>query len=278
MDYQIIHSTPGRFRFLIPRLATDPDYVQKLQGSVESIKFVTEVRINPWAKSLVVSYKTRIISSEVVQKHLIGAIEQADSPAPPLSKESPTPTSLPKKNPTPTSPPSVSAPAISQEKSNEASKALIEEKYLISLPQQFTPEEDPWDSDSKSDIIAPPATESGDGEMVPLKPEAMAIETSLDKESKPKDKEEKETVSSLSTAALAKRLQVASQTLTRYRSKPNFLSGRKLKIQKEFLGVTILNLRPFIGLFLLPIVLRQPKKLRPTWTFSNFLATIVESR
>jgi hypothetical protein len=229
MDYQIIHSIPGRFRFFIPRLGTDPDYVQKLQGLLESIKFVTEVRINPWARSLIVSYKKRIISSEAVEKHLVSAIEQADSPAPSVSKENLTLNSLPKKNPTPTSSPSVSKPNLNQEQLKETSKIVTEEKHLANIPQQFPIEEDPWDLESKSNTISQPATKPVDEEMVSLKQKDVSNEIFSDSKSKPKEKEEKEIVMSLSTAALAKRLQVAHQTITRNRSKPNFMEWTQAK-------------------------------------------------
>lgn len=228
MDYQIIHSIPGRLRFLIPRLATDPNYVQKLQGLVESIKFVTEVRINAWAKSLVVSYKSHLISSDAIQKHLVNAIEQADLSAPFLSRESPIPISLPKKNLTPISSPSVSQPPINKETSHEGSQAVTEEAHSTSTSQKFAIE-DPWDADSKSDSISSPATEPVYQEIVPLKQEASSIESNPARENKPKNKEKKETVSTLSTKALAKRLQVAYQTLTRNRSKPNFVEWTQAK-------------------------------------------------
>jgi Heavy metal associated domain 2 len=256
MDYQIIHNVPGRIRILIPQLATDPDYVQRLQGLVESIEFVTEARINPWAQSLVVSYKIRIISSEAIQKHLFNAIEQADSSATvssvsqekptatyppsvsePVSQEKSTPTYPPlvsepvsQEKSTPTYPPLVSEPAIEQEKSNEASEAILEEEHLTTVAQKFAIEEDPWEADLKSDSTSPSVTEPADEEIMPLKhEEIVSIETPPAMQSEPESKEQKEALSSLSTAALAKRLQVASQTLTRNRSKPNFVEWTQAK-------------------------------------------------
>jgi hypothetical protein len=76
MDYQIVHSIPGRIRVRIPLLAEDTDYAYKLQSSIELIKYVSEVRINAWARSLVVSYKIKAISSEAFQEQLIHTIVQ----------------------------------------------------------------------------------------------------------------------------------------------------------------------------------------------------------
>jgi Heavy metal associated domain 2 len=235
MDYQIIHNIPGRIRFLIPRLVADPDYVQRLQGLVESIKFVTEARINPWAKSLIVSYKTRAISHDVIQKHLIVVIEQAEASAPSVSQEKPTATPSPsvpnsaiEEKPTSKTSPPVSHSAIEQKTSNEAAKTIPQEEPPTSISQKFVLAEDPWDEDSKSNETSPSVTESADEEMVPLKQEVASIETPPAKESQLENKKEK-AVSSLSTAALAKRLHVASQTLTRNRSKPNFVDWTQAK-------------------------------------------------
>jgi hypothetical protein len=79
MDYQIVHSIPGRIRVRIPQLAEDTAYACKLQNLIESIKYVSEVRINAWARSLVVSYKIKAISSEVFQEQLIHTIAQASA-------------------------------------------------------------------------------------------------------------------------------------------------------------------------------------------------------
>jgi cation transport ATPase len=147
MDYQFIHSIPGRFRILIPQLATDPDYARKLQGFLESISFVTEVRVNMWAQSLVVSYKTNTLSTEAVQKQLVTAIKKAD----------PSTTSQPKKTLTPTSSPSVLKPASDREESSR-------EKELSSKPQQHPIVDDLWnlersDSNAKLNPIAESASE-----------------------------------------------------------------------------------------------------------------------
>jgi hypothetical protein len=231
MDYQIVHNIPGRFRILIPRLATDPDYVQRLQGLVESINFVTEVRINPSARSLVVSYKTRTISSEMVQKCLINAIEQADPSTSHRPKETSTPVSPPvaskptaKKNSQgieeeqhlTTSTSFVSELATSDKNLDENSKTDEEEKPFTSNPKQFEVEEDPWETDTVSSSLPVSTTQKNKS----LERETTTVKTKPDKENK---------VSSLSTAALAKRLQVTSQTLTRYRSKQNFVEWAQAK-------------------------------------------------
>lgn len=76
MDYQVIHTTPGRLRIRIPLLATTPEYAGSLQAAVESLNFVTSVRINPAASSVVVQYDTVATSLAEAQSALIAAIEQ----------------------------------------------------------------------------------------------------------------------------------------------------------------------------------------------------------
>jgi cation transport ATPase len=67
----------GRCRIRVPRLADDLEFAQTLSGLLESLQFVTEVRINPVASSLIVSYKASAVKSENVQEHLLTCIEQA---------------------------------------------------------------------------------------------------------------------------------------------------------------------------------------------------------
>jgi Heavy metal associated domain 2 len=158
MDYQFIHSIPGRFRILIPQLATDPDYARQLQGFLESINFVTEVRINMWAQSLVVSYKTNTLSTEAVQKQLVKAIEKAD----------PSTTSPAKKTLTPIPFHSVMKPTINRENS-KTSKAIVGEQELSSTPRPNPIVDDPWDSDlkAKPDSFNTPIAESASEEQKP---------------------------------------------------------------------------------------------------------------
>ncbi|MGV0027525.1 P-type ATPase [Phormidesmis priestleyi] len=58
MNYQVVHSTVGRFRFRVPQLAWDAEFANQLNGFVQSLESVTQVRINPAAASLIVCYKT----------------------------------------------------------------------------------------------------------------------------------------------------------------------------------------------------------------------------
>jgi cation transport ATPase len=68
MSYQVVHSTFGRYRIRIPQLAHDSDFASKLRALVESLAFVTEVRINAQASSLIVSYEDNFCSTTALDK------------------------------------------------------------------------------------------------------------------------------------------------------------------------------------------------------------------
>jgi len=77
IGYQVVHTTRGRFRLRVPRLANDSEYAEKLTWLVESLDFVISVRINSEAKSIIVNYNVSIVASAEVQQKLFTAIQQA---------------------------------------------------------------------------------------------------------------------------------------------------------------------------------------------------------
>ncbi len=77
IDYQVVHTTIGRFRLCIPRVASDSEYSSKLTWLVESLDFVISVRINPVAKSVIIKYDASVAASAEVKQHLVTAIQQA---------------------------------------------------------------------------------------------------------------------------------------------------------------------------------------------------------
>jgi cation transport ATPase len=83
--YQIVHEIPGRIRFRVPRLATDPDYAHRLTVLTQADTKVTDVRVNTAAASVALSYDIGLISDEKMQSrsmenarsHLISLIQTA---------------------------------------------------------------------------------------------------------------------------------------------------------------------------------------------------------
>ncbi|WP_016868881.1 MULTISPECIES: heavy metal translocating P-type ATPase [Fischerella] len=77
IDYQIIHTTSGRFRIKIPRLSKDVEYTNQLIWLIESFDFIISVRINPAAESLIIHYQENLVSSTTVKESLLTIIQQA---------------------------------------------------------------------------------------------------------------------------------------------------------------------------------------------------------
>lgn len=77
IDYQIIHTTSGRFRIKIPRLSKDVEYTNQLIWLIESFDFIINVRINPAAESLIIHYQENLVSGTTVQESLLTMIQQA---------------------------------------------------------------------------------------------------------------------------------------------------------------------------------------------------------
>ncbi|MBC1221575.1 hypothetical protein GNF10_24510 [Nostoc sp. UCD121] len=92
--YSIAHAIPGRVRFRVPRIASDPKYVQRLETLLKSDSTVTSERVNSAARSVVITYKTEMMrnSQKRVQSflsaaisHLASLIESANDPATAIS-------------------------------------------------------------------------------------------------------------------------------------------------------------------------------------------------
>ncbi len=99
MDYQIVHAVEGRIRIRIPLLAEGVEYASKLQKQIESLNFVTNVRINPLAESIIVIYRYKSVSCALMQTHLQEAIAQIASPQPPSTPPAPEPVVVEEKSP-----------------------------------------------------------------------------------------------------------------------------------------------------------------------------------
>jgi len=86
IHYQVIHWVPGRYRIRIPQLAWDEEYPHQLNYALSSLDFVTQVQINPAARSLTVNYNFVQFSGAeialvqeklIVEEKLFNTIQQA---------------------------------------------------------------------------------------------------------------------------------------------------------------------------------------------------------
>ncbi len=89
VHYQVVHWIPGRFRIRIPKLASNPEYAGKLKYLVESLDFITSIRISPAARSAIVEYHHEANPEAIatLQTQVFIAIQQASLADIPLSIE-----------------------------------------------------------------------------------------------------------------------------------------------------------------------------------------------
>jgi hypothetical protein len=79
MDYEIIHTTPGRLRIRVPQLAIDSEYKSQLAWYLHSLNCVKKVRINATAGSVVINYDPKLVSDATVREKVFRLIQQASS-------------------------------------------------------------------------------------------------------------------------------------------------------------------------------------------------------
>jgi cation transport ATPase len=77
MGYRVVHAIAGRCRIQVSQLAEDLAFANRLVGLVEALAFVTEVRINPAASSLIVGYQAEAIASSEAQETFLTCIQKA---------------------------------------------------------------------------------------------------------------------------------------------------------------------------------------------------------
>lgn len=76
VNYSVAHAIPGRVRFHIPQIASDPNYVQRLETLLQADPAVTSERINKNAASVVITYETGMLrdAKNRVQSIFAGAV------------------------------------------------------------------------------------------------------------------------------------------------------------------------------------------------------------
>ncbi|MBE8991545.1 heavy metal translocating P-type ATPase [Nostoc sp. LEGE 12450] len=77
VTYSIVHTTPGRLRFRLPRLRCDADYAKRLEVLLTADALVKNVRVKPAAMSVAVTYKSDKVSDAKMRSHLHDLIQAA---------------------------------------------------------------------------------------------------------------------------------------------------------------------------------------------------------
>lgn len=93
-NYQIVHTTEGRWRVKIERLAYDADFAVNLQRLLETNVYVSSVRLNQAASSLIIEYDPDKIIPSRLEESLQILMEEADRGDVHLAKSSTEDTSL----------------------------------------------------------------------------------------------------------------------------------------------------------------------------------------
>jgi len=89
IHFQVRHWVKGRLRLVIPRLATDPDYGERLQVRIMATSSAFTVRINPSAQSLVVMYDPTQHEPSNLLEEIVVCIREAAAPTAALERPAP---------------------------------------------------------------------------------------------------------------------------------------------------------------------------------------------
>ncbi|MGK7918243.1 MAG: heavy metal translocating P-type ATPase [Prochloraceae cyanobacterium] len=88
VPYSLIHATPGRLRFRVPRLTWDAHYAHRLQVLLQAADRVTQVQIKPAAMSVAVKYQTGQLGDEQMSAYLGNLIQLATTAIVPTTSDS----------------------------------------------------------------------------------------------------------------------------------------------------------------------------------------------
>jgi len=84
VGYEVVHRNSERIRFKIPRLAEDTEYSHRLEQWLTSLDFVTEFRLNRWARSISITVKPQPHQPIAhLEQFLIDIVQQAAHSEPP---------------------------------------------------------------------------------------------------------------------------------------------------------------------------------------------------
>jgi hypothetical protein len=243
INYQVVQAIAGRTRIRIPWLKTNEEAAGKLQRLVESLNYVTSVRINPQAQSIIVFYRASALSPKALEAQIASAIQQSNPASPGVAPPAPTTAveSAPTVSPSPSSAspvpattassevgafPSAPSPAVSESVAKPAADSVSASPSCVELPS-------PWDEPPEPEPEVPPAPEPVVEAAVaaPVEQPQAVPETMPEPEvPEPVPTEARSAIASTeepvlpahSTASLAKRLNTTSQAITHRRNRPDF--------------------------------------------------------
>lgn len=80
--YSITHALPGKVGFCVPRISEDPEYVHRLWTLLHSERLVINQQISSMAGSIVITYKTGVMSDAEMRSQLVSLIQSASTTQP----------------------------------------------------------------------------------------------------------------------------------------------------------------------------------------------------
>ncbi|NEO97938.1 MAG: cadmium-translocating P-type ATPase [Symploca sp. SIO2E9] len=89
VTHQLVHATPGRVRFRIPRIARDREYAQRLHSLLAADPQITNIRLKLTAASVVIRYLPGTIPDAQMRFHLATLIEHASNAVEPIASDAP---------------------------------------------------------------------------------------------------------------------------------------------------------------------------------------------
>ncbi|MEC4814298.1 MAG: hypothetical protein SAK29_13635 [Scytonema sp. PMC 1069.18] len=84
--YSIAHALPGRVGFCIPQISGDAIYLKRLQTLLNSQSGVISQQVNTTAGSIVITYKSGIMSDSEMRSHLASLIQAANHDVPAIEQ------------------------------------------------------------------------------------------------------------------------------------------------------------------------------------------------
>ncbi len=77
-DCKIVHAIPGRLRISLPQLVDSQLLAEQLEEKLQSLSFVTDVKINSIARSIVIYYTKNFYQDKAVQQFILETIQGKD--------------------------------------------------------------------------------------------------------------------------------------------------------------------------------------------------------
>lgn len=239
IPYEVVHCNAQRMRIRIERLRRDGAYASLLKQLVESLSAVTSVRINSLARSIIIHYDANLASGDTLLKQIASCIQQASltqaqqqQPSTVQAQQQPSTVGMDNLKVEKNAPSDSNHLDSSLDKVDlrnaPAAKSVSQPDYEPTS-SSITPPSDSIPPDSMnvasaslSDVeaktsptsssIAPPSDSTP--------PDSMNVATASATDARAKTPPTSKT--RLKQSALAKRLGVKSQMITRHKQKPEF--------------------------------------------------------